>query len=76
MVPWMADRPKAGPTTYITNIARSTSFVLGDIFFGILPVETFHIIRDMTHKYCYADTVVVREQHDRDTGLKEDQCGL
>ena len=62
--------PKAGPTTYIVDIARETSTV-SDIFFGIMPLQTFHDIRDLTHKYCYVDTVIEREQLDRDGGLKK-----
>lgn len=40
--------------------------LVADIFFAILPIETFKEKEcDLTHKYCFVDTVVEQEQHDR-----------
>ena len=37
--------PKTGPTSFIQGIACTTSSVT-DIFFAVLPLDTFHHIRD------------------------------
>ena len=62
--------PKAGPTTYICDIGRNATD-LADIWLGIVPKSFYDNISKMTHKYCYVDWVVEREQKDRDGDTKK-----
>ena len=61
--------PPAGPTQFVMNEARRANS-LADIFLAILPLTFFTKVSQMTHKYCYEDWVVEKEQLDSDGNIK------
>ena len=60
----------AGPSPSIQHVGWSAENVAAICLF-ILPLNVFQVIAKLTHRYCYKDWVIEKNDNDRDGNEKK-----